>query len=129
MNESQESGREVSPQTAAPELTERKRRMLAEFVEAYLPLDEKQKQEFETLLNTEKYAGVKAMNKTNYEKGLEVGQTKGRLDMLRVMIEARFGRISAAVEDRLNQMSAQEISDLGKAIAHAQSLAELGLEK
>ena len=129
MNESQESGREVSPQTAAPELTERKRRMLAEFVEAYLTLDEKQKQEFETLLNTEKYAGVKAMNKTNYEKGLEVGQTKGRLDMLRVMIEARFGRISAAVEDRLNQMSAQEISDLGKAIAHAQSFAELGLEK
>ena len=129
MNESQESGREASPQTAAPELTERKRRMLAEFVEAYLTLDEKQKQEFETLLNTEKYAGVKAMNKTNYEKGLEVGQTKGRLDMLRVMIEARFGRISAAVSERLNQMSAQEISDLGKAIAHAQSFAELGLEK
>jgi hypothetical protein len=40
-------------------------------VQAYLPLDEAQLREFEKLVGTEEYQGVKAMNTTWCEKGLE----------------------------------------------------------
>jgi hypothetical protein len=55
-------------------LTDQKRFLLGECVQAYLPLDEAQQREFERLLATETYHGVQAMNKTWYEKGVEQGQ-------------------------------------------------------
>src|SRR5260370_5884545 len=40
-------------------------------VQAYLPMDEEAKRQFERLLTSEHYHGVQAMNTTWYEKGLE----------------------------------------------------------
>ena len=122
-------GGEAVQQFAGAPLTVRRRMMLADFVEAFLPLDEDQKRELEERLNTEKYAGVKAMNKTHYEMGEEIGEEIGRRSMLHIVLEARFGTLSAAVEERLKQMPSQELIGFAKAVMHAESLAELGLEK
>jgi Domain of unknown function (DUF4351) len=104
---------------------EQRRLLLADFVEAHLPLDDAQKREMEALLATEKYAEVRAMNKTHFEKGEE----QGRRDALREIIEARFGALSAAVDARLKEMPLAELKELAKALLKAQSLADLGLDK
>ena len=57
-------------------LTGQQRFLLAECVQAYLPLDETQKQEYDRLLQSESYAEVRAMNKTIYEEGIEKGIEK-----------------------------------------------------
>jgi hypothetical protein len=113
-------------------LTAQQRFLLGECVQAYLPLDPEQQREFERLLAAEAYRGVQAMNTTWYEKGLEKGLEKGREEgrraVLRDQVEERFGRLSPAVEERLQQLSAEELVRMTKAVLRAQSLRELGLE-
>ena len=46
-------------------------------VQAYLPLEEQQKWEYERILLGEAYAKVRAMNKTVFEEGLEKGIERG----------------------------------------------------
>src|SRR5262249_39247810 len=118
-------------------LTNQQRFLLAECVEAYLPLDADQQKEFEKLVATEKYAGVKAMNKTSYEKGIEAGieagiekgEANGRRAVLRELLEARFGELSSAAQERLQMLSLDELNQMGKAILTAKSLVDLGLGK
>jgi hypothetical protein len=66
-------GAEALRRIQAAPLSDQQRFLLGECVEAYLPLDEAQKREFEKLLANEAYKGVQAMNVTSYEKGLEKG--------------------------------------------------------
>jgi hypothetical protein len=54
-------------------LTDQKRFLLAECVQAYLPLGEEQQREFEGLIATEKYQGVRQMNTTWFDKGIQQG--------------------------------------------------------
>jgi hypothetical protein len=104
-------------------LTDQQRFLLGDCVQADLPLDDEQYREFERLLVTEPYKGVKAMNTTWYEKGIE----KGRRELLRDQLEERFGTLTPEVEDRLQKMAPEGLILLSKAILHAQSLEELGL--
>src|SRR5438105_12443438 len=62
--------------TEAP-LTDQRRFLLSECVQAYLPLDDQQQREFEGLTASEGFQKVQAMNTTWYEKGLERGIEKG----------------------------------------------------
>ena len=48
--------------------------------------------------------------------------------MLRELLEERFGPLPPAVLERLQQLPAEQLTPLGKAVLHAQSLRELGLE-
>lgn len=64
------------------------------------------------------------MNTTWYEKGLE----KGRRETLRELLEARFGPLAAPVLERLQQVPAEQLTRLTRALLQAQSLHELGLE-
>jgi hypothetical protein len=105
-------------------VTEQQRFLLAECVQAYLPLDAAQQQEFERLVASAPYQGVQAMNVTWYEKGLE----KGRRELLGAQLEARFGPLPATVVERLEQLPGEQLLALGKALVRAQTLAELGLE-
>jgi hypothetical protein len=105
-------------------LTEQQRFLLAECVQAYLPLDAEQQQEFERLVATEAYQGVRAMNTTWFEKGI----AKGRREMLRELLDKRFGPLSPRVLDRLNQCPPERLSDLALALLEGRSLRELGLE-
>ena len=59
--------------TAAP-MSDQKRFLLGECVQAYLPMDEEQQRVFEQLVTGEPYMGVQAMNMTSYEKGAEHGK-------------------------------------------------------
>jgi hypothetical protein len=97
-----------------------------------LPLDEEQQREFERLAAGEGYQGVQAMNVTAYdrglEQGLEKGIEKGQRDLLREQLEERFGPLSPAVQERLQQLPGARLTILARALLRAQSLRELGLE-
>jgi hypothetical protein len=105
-------------------LTAQRRFLLAECVQAYLPLDEAQQREYERLLAAEPYQGVRAMNVTVYEKG----RLEERRAILRDLLEERFGPLSAAVQQRLQELPAERLSQLVKSVLRASSLRELGLE-
>jgi hypothetical protein len=116
-------GAEALRKLAEAPISDQKRYRLAECVQAYLPMDAKQKQEFKELLETESYAGVKAMNKTVYEAGMERMGIRIAIELL----EDHFGLVTAEVRDHLERMSVDELSQLARKIPKAKSLAELGL--
>src|SRR5262249_36564312 len=89
-------------------LSDQQRFLLRECVQAYLPLDEAQKREFERLLATEPFQGVQAMNVTAYEKGIE----KGRRESVRELLTERFGELSAAVLQKLEQLPLERLPAL-----------------
>ncbi len=64
------------------------------------------------------------MNTTWYEKGRQAE----RRVILRELVEERFGPLSAAVQQRLEQSPVEDLARLTKAVLRAQSLRELGLE-
>jgi hypothetical protein len=105
-------------------LTDQKRFLLAECVQAYLSLDEEQRRVYEELLASEKYEGVQAMNTTWYEKGCE----HGRREMLLEQLEDKFSPLPEAVREQVQHMPAERLIPLAKAVLRAQSLQELGLE-
>jgi hypothetical protein len=105
-------------------LTEQQRFLLGECVQSYLPLDDEQQREFERLVATEPFKGVRTMNVTWFEKGID----KGRRELLQEQLEERFGPLSAAVIERLRELPADRLTVLGRALVRAQSLRELGLE-
>jgi hypothetical protein len=112
----------------APALTDQQRFLLGECVQAYLPLDDESRQAFETLVASEpKYEGVRAMNATWFEKGMEKGIDKGRRELLHGQLLERFGPLSPAVEERLRQLPVDRLPALAKAVLLAQSLADTGL--
>lgn len=116
-------------------LTEQQRFLLGECVQAYLPLDERQQREYEKLVATETYRGVQAMNVTWYEKGVEKGIEKGiekgreqaQREMLRVLLDERFGPLPPQVQERLETMPGAQLSSLTRAVLRASSLRDLGL--
>jgi hypothetical protein len=121
-------GAEALRRLQSAPLTDQQRFLLAECVQAYLPLDEEQQREFEKLVATEPYQGVRAMNTTWFEKGIEKGIEKGRRETIRELLEDRFGALPPQAEQRLQALSTEELKSLRKALLHAASLKELGLE-
>ncbi len=142
-------GAEALRRIAEARLSDERRFLLGECVQAYLPLDAGQKKEFDRLLKTPAYGKVKAMNTTWYEKGeqqglkkglktgiekgieegIEKGIEKGRREILLHQLVERFGPLPAKATKRLQQMSADEMVALSKALLRANSLKELGLSK
>jgi hypothetical protein len=133
-------GAEALRRLQAAPLSDQQRFLLGECVQAYLPLDPQQQQEFQKFLSTGPYQGVQAMNTTWYEKGLEKGLEKGREEgreegreqtrrtILGELLEEKFGVLSAPVQDRLQHLAADRLVALTKAVLRANSLRELGLE-
>ena len=110
-------------------LTDQQRFLLGDCVQAYLPLDEAQQDEFERMLTSEAYQGVSAMNKTPYDKGIEKGIEKERREIVREMIEEQFGPVVPAVMTKLEQLPLERLREIRRALRHANSLKELGLEE
>jgi hypothetical protein len=44
------------------------------------------------------------------------------------LLEEKFGRLSTAVSERLDQLPVDRLHHLSRAVLHAQSLQDLGLE-
>ena len=60
-------------------------------------------------------------------RGREEGEARGRQLMLLNQLQAKFGAVPAAVEERLQQRSLAELDQLAVALIRAESLAELDL--
>jgi hypothetical protein len=63
------------------------------------------------------------MNTTWFERGIE----KERREWLKEMLEERFGTLSPSVLAKLEQLSADLLQTLRKALKEARNLADLGL--
>jgi hypothetical protein len=129
-------GAEALRRIQAAGLSDQKRFLLGNCVQAYLPMDETQRREFDQLLATETYRGVQAMNTTWYEQGIEKGMERGieegiakeRRESLRELLEERFGPLSPEVLARLDRLPVERLQPLRRAAIKAGSLAELDLE-
>ncbi len=107
--------------------------LLAECVQAYLPLDEPREQrEFEQLLKTSEYREVQVMATTWFEQGIQEGRQQGRQEerraILAVLLEERFGPLSASVRQKLENWPADRVGELIRKVLTANSLDELGLD-
>jgi hypothetical protein len=121
-------GAEALRRIQGARLSDQQRLLLAECVQAYLPLDEAQHREFEKLVATEPYQGVRAMNTTWFEKGIEKGMEKGQRELLRRLLEVRFGPLPPRAQDRLQQLPLDQIETLSTLFARGAAWEELGLE-
>ncbi len=68
--------------------------------------------EYDKLLATETFLGVKAMNKTIYEEGIEEGIEQGFLDCAINVLEGRFGPLPAKILADLKSRSRQELRSM-----------------
>ena len=76
--------------------------------------------EWDKLLATETFLGVKAMNKTFYEEGIEEGMERGReegmerelIDFAVNVLEDRFGPLPAKILADLKSRSRQELRSM-----------------
>ena len=109
---------------AAPE-SDRRRYKLCECVQAYLPLEGPQLDEFNHLLTTERYAGVQPMASTWFEDG----KMHGLRSLLRKLLSKRFGVLNESVTKRLDSLTEQQLDELALRLLDAHSLEELGLEE
>jgi hypothetical protein len=101
-----------------------RRYLLAECVEAYGSLDENQRQRLRALLATEQYQEVGPFMITTFERG----KIEGCREMALLMLEAKFGPLSAEVKQRLETLSPEELRQLALDLMKGQSLKELHLE-
>lgn len=83
-------------------LTEQQRFLLGDCVQAYLQMDEQQRQEYDRLLAEKSYSKVLTMNKTVFESGLEKGMEKGMQKVLLRLGTKQFGKPSREIEERIN---------------------------
>lgn len=111
--------------TEAP-LSEQGRFLLAECVQAYLPLNDEQQREYVRLVSSEPFAKVQQMNVTVFEKGLQQGREQARREMLQLLLEQRFGPLASEVQERLAALSADQVASLVPQVLTASSLTELG---
>jgi hypothetical protein len=104
--------------------SDQRRFLLTECVQAYLPLEGPQREEYENLLVSKPYEGVMKTEMTTYEKGMQ----KGQLGLLEAQLHDRFGRLSEAALERLRALPPERLIEMGRAMLRAESLQELGLE-
>jgi flagellar biosynthesis/type III secretory pathway protein FliH len=138
-------------------LTAHQQFLLGECVQAYLAMDQEQRDEFNRLITSPPYQGVRTMNVTWFEEGVikgrkeglkegvqkglkegvrkglkegvEKGVAKGRREALRELLKERFGPLSPQVLKRLEQLPTNRLMPLMRAALRANSLKELGLDE
>jgi len=103
-----------------PNQNETRRFLLAELVEASLPLEGPELEEYNRLLTTEKYKAVLEMQRTFVEEEL--------CRVVRRMLEKKFGPLSLPAVRRLESLTRLQLEELCLALLDAHSLDELGLE-
>ena len=100
-----------------------RRFLLCEVVQAYLPLEGPQLEEFNHLLTTEKYmSGLKTQ--LTWAEEYELNALRR---VAKKQLEKRFGPLSANTLSRLDALSARRLEELIMALMDAHSLEELGL--
>jgi hypothetical protein len=62
-------------------------------------------------------------------RGREQGEMRGQRRVLRIQLEKRFGPLTPAVQQRLEEWPPERLPELAEAVLEASSLRELGLEE
>ena len=105
--------------------------LLVEFVETYLPLAGREQMEFHQIVHSDhKYVEVEQMitvyEKKGIEKGIEKGLQQGRQNALILLLEKKFGKLSATMKRKVREIeSTEKLESLLLAILDANSLADL----
>ncbi|WP_020475090.1 DUF4351 domain-containing protein [Zavarzinella formosa] len=113
---------------AGSELDENRKYLLAECVQAYLPLTPDQQNQFEQLQGSPNFRGLKAMNVTTREKGVQEGISKGIIKVVIRQLTAKFGGVPSELDHQLEMKSIDELMELSTRILTANTLEELGIE-
>ncbi|HVC95284.1 MAG TPA: hypothetical protein VND64_16430 [Pirellulales bacterium] len=121
-------GAEALRRISAAPLPDQHRYLLGECVQTYLPLDESQWDDFNNLLTTKPYEGVKKMRATWFDQGVEKGREEGRREALTDLLVGRFGALPKKLSRRLKSLPPEQVASLFKQAYQAKSLRELGLE-
>ena len=111
--------------------------LLCECVQAYAPLDDKQRIELNDLLEQPQRQGVRMAIKTwseeamekGVQQGFQQGENKERLRLLKLQIETRFQTtLSEAALKRMESWSVDQLNRLAVEFYSAETLQKLGLE-
>ena len=104
--------------------SDQRRFLLTECIQAYLPLEGPQRDEYEHLLLSKPYEGVMKTEMTTFERGVVQGQRR----LFERLLEQRFGKLTPRIRELLDALSAEVLEEKGLALKDAKSLRDLGLE-
>ena len=122
---------------ASATMTEFQRFLLYDCFQAYVPLDEEGRQEFERLIMTEPFTKIVARNKTHYdlgleqgmergmEQGLERGMEKALRDVATALLENRFQTVPESINAKMAVMNTVQLRELAIRVPNAATLDEL----
>jgi hypothetical protein len=101
--------------------------LLVEYVETYLPLTSDEETEFRQIVTSgRKYVEVEQMITVYEKRGIEKGIEKGRQEALILLLEKKFGKLSAAQRRKIRQIeSPEKLQPLLLAVLDANSLEDL----
>jgi hypothetical protein len=100
-----------------------RRSLLAECLEAYADLDEAQRLRLQELVATERYQDARPFMITTYERG----RIEERRETALLLLEKRFGALSAEAKQRLEVLSPDQLRQLVLDLFEGRSLQELHL--
>jgi hypothetical protein len=109
-------------------LSDQRRYLLCECVQAYAPMDEQRWQEYQQLLMTEPYRRVQPVTMTYLEqRDVKVREQTLRL-AVRTLLESRFGQVGRATLAHLETLSEERLLALIRDLKpEIQSIQDLGL--
>ena len=126
-----EWGAEAMRRIGAAPLSDRRKMLLGECVEGYIPLPQEEVDRLADILNQNATGRVPPMNKTSFmkgkEEGVELGRRKGAIEFLEAQLATKFGPLPAASLCALRALPDADLARIGLAILTAPSLADLGL--
>ena len=125
-------GAEALRRLSEAPLNDQQKFLLADCLEAYLPLENEQQLQYERLKAGTKNEGFQAMNKTTYDRGIEKGIELGIESLQRALLRIgrkALGPPSSEIEARVHSIKdVQRLEDLAAGAMDAASWEELLLE-
>lgn len=98
-------------------------KLIGGFIDSYLQLTAQEttqyEREFESLAPVERETTmtlVSSWEQRGIERGIQQGIERGKEELLAVLIQQRFGAISAETTARMNRLSSEQLNDLGIAL-------------
>ncbi len=102
--------------------------LLCECLSAYLPTDEEQREQFESMIRNHPDPGVQAMEMGLLDHVEQRGVLKGQRELIRGQLEERFGPLPPPALAELETLPHDRLMQLGRALLSAVSLHQLGLD-
>ena len=113
-------------------VTPQQQHLLCECLDTYKKFDERQEQEYQTMIQQETHKEVKTVTSSwtaqGIKQGIEQGKAQGQRELIQRVLEKKFGPLSSQVKARLEAWPANRLPDLLDNLLDAPSLAALGLE-